>query len=267
MGRAFESHRGHIKYLAMVVLIETELGELANDVSVAAWMGVRSLNAQNPDQYIVKKVSEGSLSIVINNCRQEHGDRLIMPVGYMPFMRRASELLGVELPKPLNIPDSLKPYIGRRVWESGVKDVRLPCFVKPLEQAKLFTGFVATKEPLFELYPELQGWEGKLFCSEDIGEILSEWRCYVAKGKVYSCASYNSETPTAFPDQREILRLISLYEDAPAGYSLDVAVTPMGTKLIECNDAWSLGYYGGEFTEYFRMLRLRWVEIVNAQKV
>ncbi len=242
----------------MLVLIETDLGKITLDVSFAAYIGASQLN-WNGGTFDVRLVSKDSLAVSMIG----RNGKMVLPVGSVEFVRKAAELLEVKLPEPLNIPDGLKKYVGREMWvskKSELKELNYPCFVKPLYEVKLFTGFVAKSAKDFELYPELNDWDGELFCSEVVSDIVSEWRCYVLKGKVFNCSCYSGD-PLMFPDKNEIQYLVSAYKNAPVGYALDVSVTKTGTKLIECNDAWSLGYYGGDFVDYFKMVKERWLEI------
>lgn len=249
----------------MVVLIEAQQGRMTLDVSFAGYMGASMLNWSR-DTHEVSFASLEGLSIAL---RTQYKDKKILPIGSAEFVQKACEIHGIELPNPLNVPDRLGPYLGRKVWtckRSEIEDKWYPFFVKPKDELKLFTGFVAKSEKDFDLYPELKEWDGMLWCSEVMPDIVSEWRCYIKEGKVFNCSCYAGES-LAFPDKNEILALVSAYTDAPAGYSLDVAVTKAGTKLIECNDAWALGYYGGDFLEYFRMVKARWLEILTQQAV
>ena len=244
----------------MLVFIETELGKVTLDVSFAGYVGAKQLNWGGAT-YEVKEVSLAGLSIALANYRQ--ASHIVLPIGSTEFVRKAAELMKIELPAPLNVPDSLKKLVGRKTWsckKSELTDSMYPVFVKPMYEVKLFTGFVAKSQKDFDLYPELADWDGELWCSEVMDEIISEWRCYILKGKVFNCSCYSGDA-LAFPDKNEIQYLVSAYKDAPVGYSLDVAVTKAGTKLIECNDAWALGYYGGEFVDYFKMVKERWLEI------
>ena len=246
----------------MVVIYEAEKGKPTLDVSFAGYMGASQLNWKS-DTYEVVPASVAGLSICLQN---EYKGEIVLPIGSVEFVRKAAELTGVELPAPLNIPTSLQSLVERNVWScrrSELKD--FPCFVKPLDEVKLFTGFVAKSRKDFELYPELNDWDGMLWCSEPMGVILSEWRCYVREGKVFNCSCYAGD-PLCFPDRMTIEEgLIKRYHDAPAGYALDVAVTHMGTELIECNDAWALGYYGGDCEDYFKMVKARWLEILKGK--
>ena len=246
----------------MIVLIESEQGKITQDVSFAGYMGASALNWKS-QTYDVRLMSQNGIPISLPEIK----DELIVPIGSVQFIKKVCDVTGVKLPEPLNIPDSLLSLTNRKVWSCKRSEIgdRFPLFVKPKSELKLFTGFVAESERDFYLYPELAKWDGDLMCSEIMDSILSEWRCYVIEGKVYNCSCYSGDS-LVFPDRMIIEQgLIARYQDAPAGYALDVAVTASGTELIECNDAWSLGYYGGEFTDYFKMVKLRWLQILKTQ--
>lgn len=254
----FES-RSPLKKKEMKALIEVSFGQLVLDVSFAGYNGSTRCywnNSDKDDGCIFSSLAGLSFKGI------KPGDKYI-PFGSIEFVQKVAELLDISLPAPLNIPEELAPYIKRKVWESAKSELnKFPVFVKPKYQIKVFTGFVATSKDSFLLYPELKEWDGILFCSDPMPEILSEWRCYILKGEVLSCCCYSGD-PLAFPEVSEIKSLISKYTSAPVGYSMDVAVTAAGTRLVECNDAWALGYYGGDTMDYFRLVRDRWLEIVS----
>jgi hypothetical protein len=58
--------------------------------------------------------------------------------------------------------------------------------------------------------------------------------------------------------------MIAAWETSPVAYTLDVAITGMGsTPLIEANDFWSMSSYGLESVIYAEMLHDRYFEIVS----
>ena len=247
----------------MIALIEADCGKINLDVSFAGYMGAGETSWLKGG-CDTKFASKDGLAIALSQV--EFRDDLIIPFGSVEFIKKFCEIRKVYLPKPLNIPEIFSGILGRKIWECRKSELnQFPVFVKPLDDLKLFTGFVAKSQKDFDLYPELSDWDGMLFCSEPLDEILSEWRCYVLNGKVFNCSCYMGDS-LIFPDKNEIQYLVSAYKDAPAGYSLDVAVTKAGTKLVECNDAWALGYYGGYFVDYFNMVKVRWLEIFDLRK-
>ena len=245
----------------MLVLIETDGDEIVSDYAFNGFLGAMESKWSNPD-LLVKKTDYNGLSILIPTNR----DKVILPIGSIKFMKKSADLMGFVIPDPINIPDSLKIWSRRKFWSSNIDSLNYPVFVKPLVDVKLFTGFVAKRRSDFELYPELIGFKGELFCSEPVDGILSEWRCYILDGRIINCSNYSGD-PLQFPDRGKIEILLEKYYDAPSGYSLDVMVTKSDTLLIEINDGWSLGNYGCDALNYFKLLRARWLEILRANEL
>jgi hypothetical protein len=98
----------------------------------------------------------------------------------------------------------------------------------------------------------------------------------VLNGKVFACVNYSGD-PLRFPYKHTIEELIDVFtQPLVVAYSLDVAVINTSipsslnidignnghfTRVIEVNDAYALGYYGGDVELYTKMLDLRWKEI------
>ena len=199
------------------------------------------------------------------------------PIGTVEFVKTFAEKVGIELPKPI-FPTELYE-LENREWYINTREqlnhwsydgsTPYPVFVKPLEEHKKFTGFVAKSDKDFDLYPEVDWNNTKLFCSQVIDNIVSEWRCYVLNGKVFACVNYVGD-PLIFPNSREIERMIQYFENSPVAYSLDIAICKTGgiaesykNKFLEINDAWALGYYGGDVEMYLKMQVERWKELTR----
>lgn len=194
------------------------------------------------------------------------------PIGTVEFVKTFAEKIGVKLPNPIHatelldlegrywVDDYLKNDIGHPLT------IEYPCFVKPLTELKKFTGFVAKSDKDFDLYPEVDWDNTRLFVTEILENIVSEWRCYVLNGKVFACVNYSGD-PLNFPFRHVIHELIEKFTSALISYSLDVAIeeskTGYKTRFIEINDAYALGYYGGDVELYTKMLDLRWKEITR----
>lgn len=195
------------------------------------------------------------------------------PIGTVEFVKTFAEKVGIELPRPI-FPIELYELEGRW-YDYAFRNLlpEYPCHVKPLEEHKKFTGFVAKSDKDFDLYPEVDWNNTKLFCTQVIDNIISEWRCYVLKGKVFACVNYSGD-PLKFPRERVIEDMITQCKSQPVAFSLDIALCTnkgagdnyLSTRFIEINDAWALGYYGGDVVNYTKMLDLRWKEILDSQK-
>jgi hypothetical protein len=186
------------------------------------------------------------------------------PIGTVEFVKAFAEKIGVTLPKPIHATELLD--LEGRKWYIGTSVKDYPCFVKPMWELKKFTGFVAKSDKDFDLYPEVDWSTTKLFVTKVVNNIVSEWRCYVLKGKIFACVNYSGD-PLTFPNSYIISRYLENFTTAPVAYSLDVAITETGqaTRFIEINDAYALGYYGGDVELYTKMLDLRWKEIIKQQ--
>ena len=241
----------------MLVLIETDGGEIVSDYSFSGFLGAMQYKWSNSDLEI-KKVTLNGLSIVISMNK----DKVVLPIGSIEFMKKSAEIMGFEMPLPINVPKSLIDISGRKIWTSTIDRLEYPVFIKPLTDIKLFTGFVAKSYNDFNLYPELNGFDGEILCSDPISNILSEWRCYVLNGKILNCSNYSGD-PLRFPDVTKINDLLINYTDSPIAYGLDVMVTPDNTFLVEVNDGWSLGNYGCDALNYFKLLKSRWIQILK----
>ena len=196
------------------------------------------------------------------------------PIGTVEFVKAFAEKIGVKLPDPIHATELLQ-LEGRLYATVESKELihkaTYPFFVKPLRELKKFTGFVARSEKDFELYPDVDWSNTSLFLTDVLENIVSEWRCYVLNGKVFACVNYSGD-PLSFPSASRIERMRIVY-GSTSSYSLDVAVCRLSkdvadykkTSFIEINDAYALGYYGGDVELYTKMLVARWAEITKTQ--
>ena len=201
------------------------------------------------------------------------------PIGTVEFVKAFAEKVGVKLPDPIHATELLDlegrwyhkdMYREACIHSHKYSTTMFPFFVKPMWELKKFTGFVARSIKDFNLYPDIDWSTTKLFCTQVLENIVSEWRCYVLNGKVFACVNYAGD-PLKFPNEREIMRMIDYFKPQPISFSLDIALCKNGgsgdnytiTKFIEVNDAYALGYYGGDIELYTKMLDLRWKEITR----
>jgi len=190
------------------------------------------------------------------------------PIGTVEFVKTFAEKVGVKLPVPIHATELLK-LEGRKYFVLHSPNLQklqtndYPVFVKPLTELKKFTGFVARSDKDFDLYPDIDWSTTKLFCTQVLENIVSEWRCYVLNGKVFACVNYSGD-PLKFPNSAAIRNCIDNFTSVPIAYSLDMAITDH-TQFIEINDAYALGYYGGDVELYTKMLNERWKEIIKNQ--
>lgn len=211
---------------------------------------------------------------------EDHVDTLrsgeVLPVGSVEFMRRALALAGIAEPDNLSYPEPLRRFLKRDVCTLRAGSVLGTHFVKPV-QTKAFTGFVFDTmtdpdtltphdreqyEAFLRLHPDEPVW-----VSEPV-RWRTEVRYYIAEGRVLGLGRYD-DGPDAWPmpDEmivREMVDAFTRHPDSPVAYTLDIGVLETGeTALVECNDAWAIGYYKGSLSrnDYIKMLWARWMQL------
>ncbi len=186
--------------------------------------------------------------------------------GYIGDIHRGLGKMGKSIPEPLDYPDSLNEFLGRKIHQSTLGEVRngvAKVFVKPVEQ-KLFTGFVfdgswSSRKRVVTIDDFTPVW-----VSECI-EMNSEYRCVVLKGDIIDVRRYKGDWSLA-PDRGVVENAVKYFESsgkAPACYTLDFAVTPLGTVLVEVNDGFAFGHYGMIPTAYATCLAARWMQMAS----
>ena len=196
----------------------------------------------------------------------------VLPVGSVEFLRKAMRLACVDEPGNISYPQSLAGYLKRHIELRPAGAVMGHWFIKPTS-TKAFTGYVVdTANPdnlndydriqnnvFLSLTPETDVW-----ISEPVVWV-SEYRYYVINGQIHGCGRYDDGPDDApIPNMAVVAEMAAASDDLPIAYSLDVGVLDTGdTALIECNDAWALGFYKGTLSrkDYIKMLLARWQQM------
>jgi len=193
-------------------------------------------------------------------------------VGGMGTVRAALEQMGGSPPLHVGAPAVLLPYLGRESRRTTVGEVReaarFPVFIKPYEEAKVFTGQVVKNAGGLErLLQPRDGFPtvtaGFPVLAQEPVTFVSEWRVFVIRGTVVSVSHYAGD-PLIFPTAGAIRITLGAYRGAPVGYSADFGVSDDGrTLLVETNDGYSLGHGGLVADLYAELLRSRWAEMTK----
>lgn len=195
----------------------------------------------------------------LSDCRP---DDLI--VGGLGAVTTKLKEYGISVPN-INYPDELRPYLGRKIWETTIDkvikgDTPRPVFVKPIRE-KRFTGLVLRTD---KDLPKLSYCEADepVLCS-GVVDFRTEWRAFVRYGRVVDVRPYFGDWKNHF-DPSVIENAVSSYVSSPAGYAMDFGYTSEGkTLLVEVNDGFSLGGYGLPALDYAKLLSARWSELVG----
>lgn len=187
-------------------------------------------------------------------------------VGGVPWIHRVLRQMGRPVPTLDAVPLSLAPLAGRRTWQATLGEVRQrvdagqPVFVKPApDQTKAFAGHVARHYGDLAITAGLPA-DLMVSCAEPL-DLRAEYRVFLCHGEILGCKHYHGDFRLT-PDFAAIDAAVAAYTDAPAGCSLDFAVTAEGkTVLIEVNDGYALGAYGLNPMLYAGLLAARWHEM------
>lgn len=185
---------------------------------------------------------------------------------------KALRKIGIEPPAHQTLPAVLTPFLGRRCWRTTLGEIRsegvFPVFLKPFEDTKRFTGFVARSAADIDSIPTHEGDEplasDYVVLAQETVNFLSEWRTFVIRGRVVGTAIHTGD-PLLFPSAQIIKQTIAAYAPPLAGYSADFGVTDDGrTLLIEINEGYSLGSGHLKANQYADLLRSRWEEMMES---
>lgn len=197
-------------------------------------------------------------------------DKNAIFIGGINSVRNAFDSLNLRQPEIDNPHIHLPQYLGREVCEAVWSEIEqiseFPFFIKPLEDHKLFTGYVVkSKSDLLHAKLRVKP-ESKILLSECV-QFISEYRCFVLNGQLVGCKNYTGDFQV-LPDFKIIENAINDYQSQPAAYSIDFGVTSDGkTLLIEMNDGFGLSAYGLNKIIYCKILQARWDEILKNNKL
>lgn len=187
-------------------------------------------------------------------------------VGNIDFIKAGLSRLNVNLPEPLDYPVSLKPFLGREVWEARIDDIannpdKWNVFVKPRGVFKKFTGRVIKSTADLTGCGDLA--ENAPVWVSEVRDFVAEWRVFIRYGKVLGVRMYTGNWRAQY-DYKIIEQAISAYTDAPAGYALDFGLTRDGKMLlVEASDGFALGSYGLLYINYAKLLSARWAQLTG----
>jgi hypothetical protein len=228
----------------------------ATSCTYDAWHGLHQLGIETEPFY-----GFGDLS---GELEDEISDE-VMVVGYIGDVLNGLRKLGKELPERMDYPLVLQRFFGRKIWQSTLGDIRRTSekvFIKPAKEEKLFTGFVWDNTPSARLKIVTEPDDVVVWVSEPVN-FVSEFRCYILEGEILDVCRYKGIW-AVHPDKDIIKEIVSVFEDAPVAYLVDVGVLGDGsTRIVEINDCYACGNYGLNNVLYAKMLIARWEQLVR----
>jgi hypothetical protein len=158
------------------------------------------------------------------------------------------------------------PYEKREIVECTIDEIKgYPCFIKPSQEIKAWTGIVVENEDQARLFT--QDYQKKVFCSA-VKDIESEYRVYVVKNRGIIGVKHYLGDPYMSLDKdfvEECYRVSRVLNEN--SYTLDFGITKQGeTFLIEVNDGWAIGNYGLNPSEYYSFVKNRFLQLSGVLK-
>ena len=140
-----------------------------------------------------------------------------------------------------------------------------PLFIKPLNVKEFEPGIIKSSEELIQVLSSFSS--NFPFIISEVVNFISEWRAYVVDRKLVGVFNYLGDFKI-HPDYEFIENLIKDFKNSPISYCIDVGICEDNTtKLVECNDFWSLGNYGLSPKLYVNGITTRWREILTQNPV
>ena len=190
-------------------------------------------------------------------------------VGWIGNVKKGLINLGIEPPKELDYPESLRKYLGRKVWLDKMNRIATahdewPVFVKPVAGKQFVGKLVKGVGDMIGMGE--QGVDRDIWCSDPM-DFKSEWRTFVRYGQMLDSRCYKGDFRVS-PDWSVVEEAIKAYTDQPASFTMDVGPVlqedgTYKTCIVEVNDGYAMGGYGLFPTQYAKMISARWCEMVG----
>lgn len=185
-------------------------------------------------------VPVGDIDFVDYLLRQAAGKSGIRPI-YIPAALMQPQFLGRKITSVVSAEEILQFYDK---WHTG------SLFIKSGSKLKCdFAGAYRRGE-------QLPKGDSKYLVSEPLN-ILTEWRAFVFHGQIRDIRCYNGD-PWLIPSKPAVEAMVTEYTDCPPAYTLDVAVTEVGTYVLEVHNFVCCGLYGFADSKLIPMLSQSW---------
>lgn len=187
-------------------------------------------------------------------------DHVYIPIGSVEYVQRYAAIRSIILPLSISYPASLMKYLKRDMRTGLFHQVPADWFCKPVA-IKSFTGDIKNR-----ITETVDDNEMVNYC-EPV-QVQEEFRFYILDGEILGYSRYDEFETDQPPPVEVVNQMIDDFVEQPNGCSIDVGYVDGSVSLIECNDAWSLGYYtwgNMSRSDYVRLVTDRWKFIENEQ--
>lgn len=188
-------------------------------------------------------------------------DDTVIPVGSVEYVTKYMKDHNIPVPKPINVPEELRkpdPKVYCPTYFTGRKIENMPegsthsgpeVFIKSNDHIK---------SPINGFYKSFYNEYAHSIQISDKVDILSEWRCFIWRGKLLDAKHYSGDFKF-FPNYNKVEQMIKLYTEAPCAYTLDVLIDHnWQTYCLEVHDFFSCGLYGFEDNNHLPLMFSGW---------
>lgn len=203
----------------------------------------------------------------ISELSKEEIENSLLIEGSVNTIQEALLKIERKAPEPDYYPKNLSSFLNRKVWKTTLAEAKKELKEKPLfiksHNWKEMTGIslLPFQSDSLNNYPK----DMLVWCSEPVS-FIAEWRIYILNNKILACCRYDySEEEELYLNMdviNEAIKINSLTKKQKA-YVFDWGLTNKNeTILVENNDAWAIGAYGGiNYKDYTNLLISRWEEL------
>ncbi|HDI3137159.1 TPA: ATP-grasp domain-containing protein [Vibrio cholerae] len=195
-------------------------------------------------------------------------------VGNVHFVHRCLSALGITHECIDYYPECLRPFLHREIRSLSAMELvnliqsskKSDVFAKPKE-LKLFTGkvfsFNSNIDELLNLPPDTP------LLVSPVKKFLCEYRIYIINHQIVASCRYDDNPDDDLAIDMGVVSsaIDELQRNSfePVAYCLDFGLLSNGkTALVEVTDGYALGRYRGiNDSDYFKLLKLRWDQLVG----
>lgn len=145
-----------------------------------------------------------------------------------------------------------------------IDESEYPCFIKPAEDIKAFTGIIVNNIKEANLFT--MNYNAKVEVQKPIYDIESEYRVYVHRDRGILGVKHYLGNPFKALDEKFVneVHKVAKANLTEHSYSLDFGIRENGENfLIEVNDGWAIGNYGLSPYDYYSFVKARWLQLTR----
>ncbi|HPC09547.1 MAG TPA: ATP-grasp domain-containing protein [archaeon] len=239
----------------MKFLIQKIDKELRHDFTFTLMESIRYQQWYHKSKDVIKykffNTKSDENTFIFNDAHKKY-----VPVGSVEFVTSFLEQFYGVVPKPLNVPEELFHYAGRKIYNGTEKDLPRNGYwiAKSNNKINEYISLLNCNTKDDFIYIPANNYQ----FSESI-RIDSQRRCFIYNGKLVGIQHYLGDFKI-FPNIMAIEAMIIDFKSAPIAYTLDVGINKNTNTvfLVEAHDFFSCGLYGFADHRIYPQMLYRW---------